>query len=374
MNRGCFSVAVLILLVSTSRAQFHSVGVANCDGCHSMHASEDGASLDPLAPIGWAYLLKFGNATDTCLECHATDHGSILAPDPLLPPPELGAGNFTFLFEDNLNDARDGATNPIGGNHAGHNVSSLRHGIPLEPLALVAPGGSYASSELSCTSCHDPHGNENYRHLYGANEEVAGGYVFLYDAPVGDGLPLAGGSESPSSHTAYRSGWSQWCANCHGMYHDGGLADFEHPVDETLGSDHGEAYNQYAGGGNPTGGDFATAYLPEVALEDGAASAASSDGATAVSRISCMSCHRAHASSGPSIGRWDFNVRYLNEDGAASGSYPLPNPYPGPDQRQLCVKCHYPDVMSHGQGQACIECHAGSGPGDPPVVPPVPSG
>jgi hypothetical protein len=87
-----------------------------------------------------------------------------------------------------------------------------------------------------------------------------------------------------------------------------------------------------------------------------------------------MSCHRAHASSGPALGRWDFNVRYLSEDGAQSGSYPLPNPYPGPDQRQLCVKCHYPDVMTHGRGQACIECHAGSGPGDPPVTPPVPGG
>ncbi len=54
----------------------------------------------------------------------------------------------------------------------------------------------------------------------------------------------------------------------------------------------------------------------------------------------CLSCHRAHASSAPAAGRWDFNVALLDEDGLVSGSYPIPNPYLDPDQGTLCSKCH----------------------------------
>ena len=55
-----------------------------------------------------------------------------------------------------------------------------------------------------------------------------------------------------------------------------------------------------------------------------------------------MSCHRAHATSAPDAGRWDFNVTGLAEDGQESGSFALPNPYDG-NQRSLCNKCHSQD-------------------------------
>ena len=60
------------------------------------------------------------------------------------------------------------------------------------------------------------------------------------------------------------------------------------------------------------------------------------------SRMMCLSCHRAHASSAPYAGRWDFNIQTWADEGMLSGSYPIPNPYPivGPDQGQLCEKCH----------------------------------
>ena len=59
----------------------------------------------------------------------------------------------------------------------------------------------------------------------------------------------------------------------------------------------------------------------------------------------CASCHRAHASSAVSAGRWDFSVTFLFEDGDESGSYEIPNPYPavGNSQRSLCNKCHAQD-------------------------------
>ena len=54
----------------------------------------------------------------------------------------------------------------------------------------------------------------------------------------------------------------------------------------------------------------------------------------------CLSCHRAHATSSPAAGRWDFKVALLADDGRASGSYPIPNPYGGAAQGPLCSKCH----------------------------------
>ena len=55
-----------------------------------------------------------------------------------------------------------------------------------------------------------------------------------------------------------------------------------------------------------------------------------------------MTCHRAHATSAPDAGRWDFSVTFLIEDGDESGSYEIPNPYTD-NQRSLCNKCHRKD-------------------------------
>lgn len=115
-------------------------------------------------------------------------------------------------------------------------------------------------------------------------------------------------------------------------------------------------YNEYRGTLNciqnpPTGpndpcgnGSFNTAYLALVPFEDPNNDVTSRvvgaiDGS---SRVSCVSCHRAHATSAPDAGRWDFSVTGLAEDGDESGSYALPNPY-GAEQRSLCNKCHGKD-------------------------------
>ena len=63
--------------------------------------------------------------------------------------------------------------------------------------------------------------------------------------------------------------------------------------------------------------------------------------------VTCLSCHRAHASSAPHAGRWDFNIATWADEGITSGSYRIPNPYEttsGNAQRGLCEKCHGQDV------------------------------
>ncbi len=152
--RICYGLVIFLLIAGTSslqaRAGVHDGGVGACNNCHVMHADESGLLADNP-------LLKGNNPSDLCLSCHATAFGAVLGMDPLAPPPEMGAGNFVFLLEDNLNDGPDGMTNPISGDAAGHNLNAPGYGLSSDPTFVTSPGGTYSSALMSCTSCHDPH-------------------------------------------------------------------------------------------------------------------------------------------------------------------------------------------------------------------------
>jgi predicted CXXCH cytochrome family protein len=142
-------------------------------------------------------------------------NGAVLGANPLAPPPEWGAGSFVFLLEDNINDGPDGVLNPISGRAAGHNIDAPAHGLSADGATLTAPGGTFPSNKMGCTSCHDPHGNTNFRMLYGTGPILGNGESFSNPAPVAVGIDLDGEPESNSNHTAYISGMSAWCATCH---------------------------------------------------------------------------------------------------------------------------------------------------------------
>ncbi len=341
---GLCILVVVFCLPAASSIAFHEKGVANCNGCHIMHNSEDGQAIDPDNPPGNMRLLNDGTASDVCLSCHADQLGAVLGSNPIAPSAERGPGNFVFLYEDNISDGPGGAAAVLPGHDAGHNLNAPSYGLTTDPRHTHAPGGGFSANKMGCTACHDPHGNTNYRMLHGAGP-IPGkqGYHFSYGAPVAEGLPLTGGIETDNNHVAYQSGMSLWCQNCHHQIHQQGAmhaGSFIHPVDQSLTSAVITQYNQYNGTADPTGGTAATAYLPAVPFEAPGNTVSQTTGPSGNSKLSCMTCHRAHATSGPDAGRWDFNVDYLSEDGVASGSYPIPNPYPGVSQAPLCEKCH----------------------------------
>jgi predicted CXXCH cytochrome family protein len=352
-------------VISVPAFAFHDGGVASCQGCHVMHESEDGQLV-----MGAEDLLRAESATDLCLGCHANANGAVFGVAPLMPSTELGGGNFIFLLEDNLNDFQNGARRPISGEAAGHSVVAPSAGLLPDSRWLNSPGGNFASADLGCTSCHDPHGNGNFRMLNGAGSVQNGLFSFTADAPQAEGIDLNGAPEGAANHTAYQGGWAQWCGNCHGdRYHSDGQSRFEHPAEDSFGGDISDRYNLYLGDANPLGGSPATSYLALVPFEDASATSFSSAGPGAGSRVSCISCHRAHGSSGPASGRWDFRISALGDDGVVSGSLPIPNPYADPGQRILCVKCHDED---HGNGRGCLNCHGGVPASDPGVNPVLP--
>src|ERR1035437_4747292 len=71
------TVAASALLLAAPAMAFHDGGVANCDSCHTMHNSLNGAPMaqnnGPTGTIYLAgpYLLQGGGqASDACLNCH----------------------------------------------------------------------------------------------------------------------------------------------------------------------------------------------------------------------------------------------------------------------------------------------------------------
>jgi len=217
------------------------------------------------------------------------------------------------------------------------------HGILNDSEIGLAPGGTFPSGFMACSSCHDPHGNSSFRLLNGVGPVMGGIATFTNPAPTAEGLGLFFGVESNSNHTAYQGGMSAWCGNCHGNFHNNNT-QLIHPSGRVLGASIATAYNLYNGTEDVTGGVQATAYLAAVPFEDPANPTGSTAGPSASSQVSCITCHRAHATSAPDAGRWDFSVTLLHEDGVESGSYQIPDPYGSVNQRSLCNKCHVKDA------------------------------
>jgi ferredoxin len=345
---GTLSIAVALSLSGIALA-FHDGGVAYCGGCHTMHNSQDGQPVDPNAPNGNSWLLKDETPSDVCLSCHTqtgtTSNGRyVLSANMLAPQSEQGAGDFVFLLEDNLNDGHNGhlTANFIPGYKGGHSIVAPSKNLAADPTFTMGPGGSFPSSILGCTSCHDPHGNEHMRLLNTTGPIQDGLYTFTNPAPEAAGISTSS-AESNANHTAYQGGMSEWCSNCHADFHNS--THNLHPSGSTLTGEEATRYGIYAGTANQNGGDPTASYLAMVPFEDPAMTITSAGGPTANSKVMCLTCHRAHATTGPDIGRWDFKITVWSEEGVESGSWAMPNPYAGSgaDQRSLCNKCHNKD-------------------------------
>jgi predicted CXXCH cytochrome family protein len=406
-----------LLLVSGNRTQaFHSGGVAECGGCHSMHSSTSAS-----------YLLKFTDPSSTCLDCHesAGDTGPrsyhsstadvdlVVGEPPLQRPP---GGDFAWLKKTFTWTGRSGPDSEEGYTH-GHNIIAVDNNYVVDGENSTAPGGTYAAGDLGCQSCHDPHGQ--LRRLSDGTY-ARGGVVGQATAPiiasgsysnspdpvagqaVGVYRLLRGGGDSsqgvtfvgapiavaPSSYNrteavtptrvAYGRGpgnrWGDWCATCHELNHPDGAANFVHPVDQALGSTVAGIYNAYVASGDLTGDGTAAfqslvpfangtsdiATLKDLAVSDGSRMA----GPSAGDQVTCLSCHRAHASGWKYALRWnmeaDFMVYNSLWPGTDNGSpwqyalgrteldtegayYDRPPTQFASYQRVLCNKCHAKD-------------------------------
>jgi hypothetical protein len=348
------AAALFVLGLGTAAVAFHDDGVARCAGCHTMHNSQDGVDI---TDTPGSHLLKMSDPSSTCLDCHAgygqmTNDGSGYG----------SGGDFYWLTKTYSWTAHGHLSESTGDSH-GHNIIALDYNLPLPDSELsTAPGGSFDSSELACSSCHDPHGTGDGALLLWGSEKSN----FSADAPILKGLSRrtvigSSGAVADDNHVAYGSGMSAWCANCHGDFESG---DEMHPVNQQLGSTMATHYNDYVSTSDPNGGDQLTSYWEIVPFETGdplgLLDNSSTAGPTSSDKVMCLSCHRAHATAFPDSGKWDFSATLITEDShpqitdtGASGD-DVANKYYGrvfddgdgsesQVQRSLCNKCHGQD-------------------------------
>lgn len=354
------AAAIVAVGLSGAAHAFHSGGVAECGGCHSMHAPKAGGT----------FLMINSDQSSTCISCHGAAGQSsyhIASPESDMPagtaPVNRTPGGdfgwlkktYTFVLRNNT------VIEP--GNKRGHNIIAADFGYGVDPDFATAPGGTYPSNKLACTSCHDPHGKYRrnaagaistsglpitssgsyatsanpidgktavgvYRLLAGTGYAPAQGFMFT-GAPVAVAPSTYNQSEATNQvRVAYGKGlsngattWSNWCSTCHPSMHSSG--NYVHPVDAQLGGTIKANYDSYVKSGTMTGSNatsfsslvpFITAsadYTVLKGLASNTGSAASKVGPNADDEVACLSCHRAHASGFTSMLRWSMESEFL---------------------------------------------------------------
>jgi predicted CXXCH cytochrome family protein len=354
-------IAALAVIGFSPVFAFHTGGVGECTGCHSMHEATGVPLLQKVDP------------SSTCLNCHeqtglttpSSYHVSTNAsnmPDGT-PPAQLGpGGDFGWLKKTYTYTLRGTPTTDYGYTH-GHNIVAADFGYVSDPINTVAPGGTMDATQLSCVSCHDPHNRnrrlndgtvveptrnpgQTYAPIFASGSysnspippvglavgvyRLLGGSTYVpYDNTTFPGVPAAvtpatynRSEASTQTRTAYGWGtnpytsWGNWCGTCHPNMHIGTNI---HPVDQALSSTIVNNYNAYLMTGNLMG-TSTTSFSSLVPFAEGTSSFATLashaqindsqlGGPTAnTDMVMCLSCHRAHASA------WEYALRWNPEN------------------------------------------------------------
>ncbi|WP_318248302.1 cytochrome C [Geomonas agri] len=324
-------------------------------------------------------------------------------------------GDFGWLKKNYRWRNEAGEMETSSGDSHGHNIVAIDFGYSRDGRHAVSPGGQYPSASLSCTSCHDPHGNYRrnqdgsisssgvkivssgsyknspapdatkavgtYRMLAGKGylpKSALGGEPFRTDPPVAVSPENYNRSEAGSdTRVAYGSGMSEWCQNCHSGIHSSGGSQHVAGNNAKFSDQIVANYNSYVKSGDLNGSQ-ATSYTSLVPYEMGTDDysvlkmTANSDGSVTSGpggmgdrpNVSCLSCHRGHASGWDSMTRWNTEATMMVGNGSYAGIdsrassvtaqgrteaearqayYGRPASRFAIFQRSLCNKCHAKD-------------------------------
>jgi hypothetical protein len=408
----------MLLFVAGNAQAFHSGGVAECGGCHSMHSAKTGGS----------FLLLGTDPSSTCLSCHqhagdtgpSSYHISTAESDMAVgvpPKQRTPGGDFGWLKKSYTMTIRGTTSTEDGATH-GHNIVAIDAAYVADATNTMAPGGTFSSSQLGCTSCHDPHGRVRrlsdgsyvtgaalgsvgapiigsgsynnsatpaagqavgaYRLLRGLNDASAGvtfaGVAIAVAPSTYNQTEATNQVRVAYGHNAADT-WGEWCGTCHTAMHTTGGTANRHPVDQSLNTTVAAIYNAYVKSGDLSGtsANSFNSLVPfaentgDITTLKGHASNSGAylNGPGTSDKVTCLSCHRAHASGFPEALRWNMEGEFMIYNSLYPGTDTTPTVpqfargrlgvetqaayYDRPVtafasyQRVLCNKCHAKD-------------------------------
>jgi predicted CXXCH cytochrome family protein len=185
---------VILLPLAAAGGDWHRDASLVCSDCHTMHNSKSGLPMRyDDDPAGAPTLLRSADATAVCLACHGGDRTT--APNVRTPanadPP---GGGFPSDLSDPFSQA--------------HSLST----------APVTPPDGDTPVVMTCTTCHDPHGNDRYRNL----RPSPSGTGRAAATPVVVNQVVVANGTNPElvylgANVTYVSGLSRWCLDCHNL-------------------------------------------------------------------------------------------------------------------------------------------------------------
>lgn len=354
-----------VLLVASSAMALkspytHGDFASNSKGCGDCHVTHS---------AGAAKLLNTTSSYQTtfCIGCHGrtspfdVQYGQIVKDSGDLGGPiatrwdwsaatNTATGTYTTFslaggFQNSLNfDLIGGDAAAASTSGSVHNVKGLVDaGINIAGVSTYGwvtgdtiPGGT-SSLEFECGSCHDPHAGGAYD-----NDSTTKNARLLKENILGRSgmrVKMAFATNGDNTVTSYTYGFNTWCGACHDLFDTSiggtGLGGWRSGADKTTYArtkymhKFGIAINpaSYATGSSP----YVVKYLP---LETG-------------NVVSCITCHRAHASSAPVSGlTWNRYTTYKTGGGASSASGSGSALLRMPD-RDVCWACHGAATLNH---------------------------
>ncbi len=313
-----------------------------------------GAALANGGPHDGGY---YANATDACAECHQPNAASALG---LLVQDSTyaycmschgsaGAGANTNVedgfYLSSRDDSPDGEDDDMGAANTPDNAPLLGGGFAFyngvavtsshEPTGTTAAAwgndgvrgvtADLTAGNLTCDSCHNPHGSSNYRMI----RETLNGVV-VNAAQVDEGT-----ANKDYDTEQWGTGMSTICAACHGAYHQtaaGTGSDaamvasggYTHRIDMPWNGDAGTDPLIGMGTANPETVGFGGFFLPlaETSVND---------------TVVCMTCHLPHGTAAMMVGFADPAFDPTGPQGPiAAGDSSLLRL----DNRGVCVVCH----------------------------------
>jgi len=269
-----------------------SLTTDGCAGCHRAHTAKTSS------------LLKTSEAA-LCTTCHSAGTGALTDvlqgmyfPDftngsQMLP---LRGGGFVTSAIDTKGAVRPTKTIP---NLAAPIAVTSTHSYDGTSQTAWGSGttGVGNSVSLNCTSCHDPHGNGNYRILRPIATGGTGAAVNIADATVKTYTTTNFWNAQDSSSSSFIANISSWCTQCHARY-----------LSSDAGTNTGDAIYtfRHMSNDNTPGGP------------------------------NCIQCHVAHGSNAAMTGAESSHVPLPGGGTAPAGDSRLLRL----DNRGTCVMCH----------------------------------